>query len=465
MNQKRVVVIGAGTSGLVAAYTLKKKGINAIVLEANERAGGRLGGDRVGDFHLDEAADWFTQSHDVALEVCDELGLPMMVAGQTAGWHRRGKFLVTYHADVKPLTVMRNMKAMAQLGLFSPRSLMALSKITGRITRQRSYLSFASDAHPEEIDTGELFVDYMARIGAPEDLVMVIRRFMENAMGDFEKMSDIQVFAFLAQILTKGHQLRVPEKGIGSIVHALVARIGDSIQFSTPVKQIEINDGQVSGIIVEGDTIEADAVICTTTSTIASQIIPELPVPIRKAMDKISYSVGCRVVIGLNHRPLPPGWTAVLYPEDRTPLILDRSYYLQACVPPGSATLDLMVGTDRARELLALDDDEIKHQLLADARRKAPPGSNLPADDEGIFTRVYRWPEAMAITPPGALKEMSEALRNHGRDIPNLFLAGEYTRMPSINGAMASGRDAAHAVVNYLMRDKSSSQKRGSSPD
>ena len=53
MNQKRVVVIGAGTSGLVAAYTLKKKGINAIVLEANERAGGRLGGDRVGDFHLE----------------------------------------------------------------------------------------------------------------------------------------------------------------------------------------------------------------------------------------------------------------------------------------------------------------------------------------------------------------------------------------------------------------------------
>ena len=453
MNHKRVVVVGGGTSGLVAAYTLKKKGINAIVLEANERVGGRLGGDRVGDFHLDEAADWFTQSHDVALKVCEELGLPMMIATQTAGWHRRGRFLVTHHADVKPLTVMRNMYAMAQLGLLSPRSLMALFKIGGRIASQRSHLSFASDACPEEIDTGELFVDYMTRIGAPEDLISVIRRFMENAMGEFQKMSDVQVLAFLAQILAKGHQLCVPEKGIGSIVHALAASIGDGIRVSSPVKQIEINDGRVTKIIVEGEAIEADAVICATTSTIASQIIPELPTPIRRAMGNISYSVGCRVVIGLNHRPLPPGWTAVLYPEDRTPLVLDRSHYLKACVPPGTATLDLMVGPDRAGELLALDDDEIKHQLLADARRKAPPGSNLPADDEGIFTRVYRWPEAMAITPPGAIKAMSEALRNHGGEIPNLFLAGEYTRMPSINGAMASGRDAANAVANYLTRD------------
>ena len=453
MNHRRVVVVGGGTAGLVAAYILKKKGIDFIVLEAKERAGGRLGGDRVGDFHLDEAADWFTPSHDVALELCDELSLPMMVARQTAGWHRRGKFSVTHHADVKPLTLMRNFSALAQLGLLSPRSIAALSRMLGLISSKRRYLSFASDARPEEMDTDELFIDYMKRIKAPEDLVLVIRCFMENAMGEFHRMSVVQVLAFLAQILMKGHQLRVPEKGIGSITHALVDRIGDNLRLSTPVQRIEIEQGKVLGVVAEGNMIKADAVICATTGTIAGRIIPELPKPLRHAIEKIHYSVGCRVVIGLEHRPLPSDWTAVLYPEDETLLLLDRSYYLRACVPPGAATLDMMVGRDRARELLPLDDDEIKHKLLADARRKAPPGSALPADDEGIFTRVYRWPEAFAITPPGALRAVAEALRNHGSEIPNLFLAGDYTRMPSINGAMASGKDAANAAAAYLMSD------------
>lgn len=40
-NQHRVVIIGAGISGLVAAYELKKRGFNCTVLEGEDRSGGR----------------------------------------------------------------------------------------------------------------------------------------------------------------------------------------------------------------------------------------------------------------------------------------------------------------------------------------------------------------------------------------------------------------------------------------
>ena len=93
METKRVVIIGGGAAGLSAAWTLKKHGINVILLEANDRVGGRLGGDRVDGFSLDEGADFFCSSYDVAFRVCEELGLPLIRSEMNLGWYRNGRWV------------------------------------------------------------------------------------------------------------------------------------------------------------------------------------------------------------------------------------------------------------------------------------------------------------------------------------------------------------------------------------
>lgn len=57
-NDKTVVVIGGGISGLAAAKKLKDKGFNVIVLEAQEKIGGRLRTDRTLGIAFDEGASW-----------------------------------------------------------------------------------------------------------------------------------------------------------------------------------------------------------------------------------------------------------------------------------------------------------------------------------------------------------------------------------------------------------------------
>ena len=57
-NGKTVLIIGAGISGLAAAKKLKDKGFTIIVLEAQEKIGGRIRTDRSMGIAFDEGASW-----------------------------------------------------------------------------------------------------------------------------------------------------------------------------------------------------------------------------------------------------------------------------------------------------------------------------------------------------------------------------------------------------------------------
>lgn len=57
-SDKAVIVIGAGISGLAAAKKLKEKGFNVIVLESQDKVGGRLNTNCSLGIAFDEGASW-----------------------------------------------------------------------------------------------------------------------------------------------------------------------------------------------------------------------------------------------------------------------------------------------------------------------------------------------------------------------------------------------------------------------
>ena len=442
-------MVGGGAAGLTAAWTLKKRGIEPILLEANDWTGGRLAGDRVDGFLVDTGADFFCSSYDVTLRICEELNVPLVRSKMKLGWYRDGRWATTT-PGLSAANLFKNLPAARSLGFLSPQSIRPAVKLFRDIFRQAAQLRFASDAWLAELDD-ESFGDYLDRLGAPEALRVSLKGFLEMTMGHVELSGQAYMRTYLAEMLVNADKLRVPEKGAGALAHALATACGDAVHASTAVRRVVIQDGAATRVLTDNGPIEADAVICAVPATKVTELIPNLPAVIRHALGKVTYSSGCRVVIGLDRPPLPSGWHGALYPEDDTPLLLDRSINLPACVPPGKSTLDLIVGRDRGQELLSLDDDEITHQLLRDARRTPPPDSALPGDDEGLFTRVYRWNEAVCMGQPGMFRAIADMRSHIGHDIGNLFFAGDYLRTPSVNGALASGIDAAEEAAEFLV--------------
>ncbi|MBN8788593.1 MAG: FAD-dependent oxidoreductase [Terrimonas sp.] len=75
-DNQRIIIIGGGLSGLTLAYLLSKRNINATILEASARLGGRIQTIRGAlQTPLELGATWFSDMHPNLLALIDELGL------------------------------------------------------------------------------------------------------------------------------------------------------------------------------------------------------------------------------------------------------------------------------------------------------------------------------------------------------------------------------------------------------
>src|SRR5687767_12224798 len=70
-----VVIVGAGITGLAAAYELTIRGVPFQILEAADRPGGIIFTDRVDGFTIEAGPDSVLAQKPAALQLCEELGL------------------------------------------------------------------------------------------------------------------------------------------------------------------------------------------------------------------------------------------------------------------------------------------------------------------------------------------------------------------------------------------------------
>src|ERR1700756_4163353 len=79
MNKKsRVLIIGGGIAGLIAARKLTESGVRVILLEAQNRLGGRIHTQHTADYPVEFGAEFVHGSPNEILELAAEAGIPVV---------------------------------------------------------------------------------------------------------------------------------------------------------------------------------------------------------------------------------------------------------------------------------------------------------------------------------------------------------------------------------------------------
>ncbi len=447
MSNKKVVIIGAGCAGLSAAYILKKHGIESVVFEAEDTAGGRCRTVTEDGYAFSIGAGSTEPQWETTFEYFEELGLKdkvFSIQKQRYGFLKNGKIRTVFIGgnfwemlkaapeNLKFFFTCFPLKTYPQL----LRVFLAMSRYMRLVDVKRQ--NFDLLASISDISTE----DFVLKHGGPEALNWMFHPFLATMVlgrpKDISISHPISLFS-----LMKG--MRSLNGGMGQLTERLYERVKDSVRLSTPVKRVIIKDGRVTGVETKEGFMEADQVICAVDAVLARQIIPGLPEAISKSLETCRYSSTYYYQFGLEKHFLPAGtdFFVLMIPADADTILG------WAAKGSRSGEKPVMIFTTRGWEdekLAIITEEQRRRLVISEAQRFFP---DFP--DEPQVTKVFRWDRAVNMEAPGQFAAINDLLKNHMQDVKGLYLAGEYLFLiASTEGALATGKKAAEMVIKDL---------------
>jgi monoamine oxidase len=228
-DRRRVVVLGAGLAGLASAYSLMKSGYDVVVLEAQNRPGGRVltvrEGFEDGGF-AELGAIRIYDTHEYTQRAIAEFGLeqvPLMDTGQQAFYMQGKRFLAPGAGEPWPLDGF-HADELPDPSASLPDYVLSGFEQVGDVF---------SPAWPEHSDTA-LSLDpltaegYMAVQGASETW----RRWFFAREGRIARMNALA--AFTVESLSEHRTATCIRGGNDALPNAFADALGDRVKYSSP---------------------------------------------------------------------------------------------------------------------------------------------------------------------------------------------------------------------------------------
>lgn len=412
-----VVVAGGGLAGLVAARHLAEAGAEVELFEENDEVGGRVRSREVDGYTLDRGFQVLFTAYPAArreLEF-DDLDLRTFAPGATIAEPNHRSTLADPLGDPSaalPTLLNRDVRTSDKLRLF-------------RLQRELKGTEFEGLLDGE----GKTVREYLADRGFSPAF---IERFAEPFYGgitlDRELGTDSGVFEYTFKALSEGKTV-VPAAGMGAIPAQLRARAeaaGATIKTGKAVTNVE--RGEKLKIEAGNEMVFPDAVVVATDPKSAGELTGvETPTDAKSCV-----TVHCSIP---DHQTLDTGSRILLNAADDRP----------NTIAPMSAAAPEYAPEDR--ELLSatfLGKQEASDEELASEVRDTLDAW-YPENHFGEFelVGVDRIEFAQFAQTPGFRESLPAVDAPEGP----VYLAGDYTRWSSIQGALESGKRAADAVL------------------
>jgi phytoene dehydrogenase-like protein len=411
-----VYVVGAGLAGLRCARRLRDKGVAATVLEAADGVGGRVRTDRVDDFLLDRGFQVLLTAYPEAREALDYRELELHPFYPGAVVRAGGKFVTVADPFRRRWDGLRT--ALAPVGGLG-------DKLKVAALRRRVVAGSLEElfARPETTTREALAADGFSDV--------IVDRFFRPLFGgvllDRELGASSRMFEFVYRMLSLG-DVALPTRGMGAIAQQLAGGLPpDCVRLGQRVAAV--GDGGLT--LADGEKLPARAVVVATDGPTASQLLGgEPPAP-------GSVAASC-LYFAADRAPVDEP-VIVLDGDGEGPVnnLCVPSAVAPTYAPPGAALISAAV-LDRPGLPKGPDLEAAVLGQLADWF-----GSGVVA---WRHLKTYTIPHAQPAQPPGALDPPERPVRLR----PGLYVCGDHRDNASINGALASGRRTADAVLEDL---------------
>jgi len=305
-SKPKVLILGAGISGLVSAYELTKAGYQCQILEASHRAGGRNFTFRHGDFidelgnpqhcgfdaeshlYFNAGAARIPAHHTAILHYCRELGVEMQLFTN----HNKNCYAQDPAVfDGKPIRI-REYEADVR-GFYA--ELMAKS-IQGKHQLDQPFDDIAIEQLLQFTQTfGDLSSDLTyqgsERAGYSSGGILSHGKLKKpRALADMLRSNFVQGAMHFSEIADQASALMTPVGGMDHIVKGLLKQVGSLVQLQSQVKNIQLmaNGVEVS-YLHKGElkTTRADYCLNCIPSHLLAGMENNFPTPYVDAMKQL----------------------------------------------------------------------------------------------------------------------------------------------------------------------------------
>ena len=382
-----VVVIGAGLAGMSAAVYLQKAGREVVVLEAAERAGGRVKSDLIDGFTCDRGFQLINARYPelVALDILSELDF------------RYAERAINISVDDRS----------HRLG--DPRKYFksVFDSATGSLLDKAALFKVLAGRPNPELSIHE----YLSASGMGETYEKVLRPFLRGVfLTDLSNITAPAGLEILKSFVSGKPGL--PSRGVGALSEEMAKQISD-LRLGVTVNSIKI--GLVN---TSAGEIQASEIIVATDSTTAAQLLERGSAPKLAGCTTWYHSAPSAPV---KHGQL------IVDGQNRGAVIntLVISNFIPEYAPTGKNLISSTTDT-------GITESEVRRHL-----------STLYTCDNRDWELIakYEIPAALPIGANGITQPIQSRVRE------GIYLAGDAQVSPSQNGALKSGRLAAMAVL------------------
>ncbi len=403
MTDTNVLIVGAGLTGLNAAHACQRAGIETVLVEGSDGPGGRVRTDVVDGYRLDRGFQILLTAYPEARVALDYDALDLRAFNPGAKI-RKG---ATFHTLGDPLRRPRDLPATVRAPIGTLRDKLAIlgfRRQVGRAPLPDIWTAPPTTARQRLADLG--FSDAM------------VEDFFSPLFGGITLDPDLagtsRVLDFVFKMMSAGDAV-VPANGMGAISDQLAAGLGAvDVRYDSAVSSLDGTTAQLA----DGSTIRAERVIIATDMSAAATL--------SGVVDR-GWKGVTSVWFGADVAP-ERGPTLLLNADGGTVnSVAVMSEVSPSYAPPGRS---LIVASAPST------DAGVAEAITADLR-----GWFGGVVDTWDTLRVDRIEHAQPKQAPG------DAAGGVVQVAENVVVAGDFRQDASINGALRSGAQAAHAIL------------------